>query len=195
MSFQRLFDFESALAQYTGAPYAVVTDCCTHALELCFRYDAVTECKITPYTYLSIPQLLTQLGIKYTYLDHAWQRWVGEYPFLNTRIWDSARKLQPGMYRTGQLQCLSFGHGKPLQIGRCGAILTDDADAYAWLSRARSDGRDLHIAPWELQKDFAQGYHYCPTLESCAIGLEKLQTINEEPKYYPYPDLRNINVR
>jgi len=37
MSFQKLFDFELALAEYTGAPYVVLTDGCTHALELCMR--------------------------------------------------------------------------------------------------------------------------------------------------------------
>jgi len=41
MSFKALFDFESALAEYTGAPYAVLTDGCTHAIELCMRYERV----------------------------------------------------------------------------------------------------------------------------------------------------------
>ena len=35
MSFRALFDFEAALADYTGAPHVVLTDGCTHALELC----------------------------------------------------------------------------------------------------------------------------------------------------------------
>ena len=30
---------EKNLAAFTGAPYAVATDCCTHALELCLRLD------------------------------------------------------------------------------------------------------------------------------------------------------------
>ena len=29
--------FEQELATFTGAPYVVTTDCCTHAIELCFR--------------------------------------------------------------------------------------------------------------------------------------------------------------
>ena len=94
MSFQTLFDFESALAEYTGAPYAVVTDGCTHALELCFRYDNIKETAFTPYTYLSIPMLMHHLGIKYEYhaTEHR-QQWVGEYKIEATRIWDSARRL------------------------------------------------------------------------------------------------------
>ena len=39
--FSTLFEFEQALADYTGAPYAVATDCCTHAIELCLRMDCV----------------------------------------------------------------------------------------------------------------------------------------------------------
>ena len=99
------------------------------------------------------------------------------------------------MYQAGQAQCISFGHRKPLQLGRGGAILTDDAELYEWASLARSDGRDLRISPWEQQQVFVQGYHYCPTLELCEQGLNKLSTTDTEPKYYQYPDLRKINVR
>jgi dTDP-4-amino-4,6-dideoxygalactose transaminase len=190
MSFKTLFDFEQALADYTGAPYAVVTDGCTHALELCFRIRRVKYCQLPARTYLSIPQLLTQLNIKYRLTD---EDWTGEYVFYNTNIWDSARRLEPGMYRPGQMQCLSFGYGKPLSIGKAGAILLDNKDEYETLSRMRSDGRDLHIAPWQDQLEFKQGYHYCPTLETCALGLEKLPLVDEKPKYIQYPDLRTID--
>lgn len=192
MSFKALFDFESALAEYTGAPYAVVTDGCTHALELCFRLDKITYTEFTAYTYLSIPQLARQLGIRYELKD---QTWSGEYQFGYTNIWDSARRLERGMYRQGHKQCLSFGHGKPLQLGKGGAILLDSEWEYQELSRMRSDGRDLHIHPWQNQASFTQGYHYCPTLELCAQGLELLPTI--EPKSQPgvYPDCRNISFK
>jgi len=193
MSFKTLFDFESALAEYTGAPYVILTDGCTHALELCFRHDNVEFCAFTPYTYLSILMLMRQLKIKYVFEDTG--PWTGEYRFRKTRIWDSARLLKKDMYRPGQVQCLSFGYGKPLQLGRVGAILTDDKDLYTWASRARSDGRDLALTPWEQQPVFAQGYHYCPTLEDCAQGVIKLPFVDQEPKYYQYPDLRNINVK
>ena len=188
MSFQALFDFEEALAAYTGAPYVVVTDGCTHALELCFRYERVRECQFTAYTYLSVPMMLRHLEIEYELLDQPWQ---GEYQFRNTRIWDSARRLEPGMYRPGAFQCLSFGWTKPLQLGKVGAILLDDAEAYQLFSRQRSDGRDLHI-PWQEEKDLILGWHYCPTLENCARGLELLP--KTEPQCQPgnYPDLRKI---
>lgn len=191
MSFQTLFNFESALAEYTGAPYVVVTDGCTHALELCFRLDKITYTEFTAYTYLSIPQLMHQLSIRYELKD---QPWTGEYQFGYTNIWDSARRLERDMYRQGHKQCLSFGYGKPLQLGKGGAILLDNESDYLCLSRMRSDGRDLRINPWQDQLVFEQGYHYCPTLELCASGLELLPTI--EPKSQPgvYPDCRKISI-
>jgi len=193
MSFETLFKFEEALAKYTGAPYVVVTDGCTHALELCFRHDRVEFCAFTPYTYLSILMLMKQLKIQYQFEDKG--PWIGEYRFRKTRIWDSARLLQPKMYQVGQVQCLSFGHGKPLPLGKGGAILTDDPELYAWASRARSDGRDLKIAPWEQQTVFEQGYHYCPTLELCETGLQQLPLVNTMTQLVTYPDLRKINLK
>ena len=191
MSFKSLFDFESALAEYTGAPYVVVTDGCTHAIELCMRYDEVKKTKFTAYTYLSVPMLMHHLDIDYEMLT---EKWSGEYQFYGTRIWDSARRLERNMYNSGTMQCLSFGWTKPLQLGKVGAILLDDADAYRTMSRQRSDGRDLHV-PWETETDLILGYHYCPTLELCAKGLELLPTVNEQPKYVQYPDCRNIRIK
>ena len=188
MSFNALFEFESALAEYTGAPYCVLTDGCTHGLELCFRHDKVEHTRFTAYTYLSVPMLMYHLGIRFELTN---EKWVGEYSFLNTRIWDSARRLERNMYRPGQFQCLSFGWSKPLQLGKVGAILLDDYEAYKKFSRQRSDGRDLHL-PWETETELILGYHYCPTLELCQKGLELLPDI--EPKSQPgvYPDCRKI---
>jgi dTDP-4-amino-4,6-dideoxygalactose transaminase len=193
--FDKISAFETALAQFTGAPYAVMTDCCTHAIELCMRYDNVKKCSFTPYTYLSIPMLMHKLAIEYQYLDHAWQRWVGEYPFQETRIWDSARRLESSMYRPGQMQCVSFGHDKPLPIGRGGAILLDDETAYQALLRMRYDGRDLTISPWVKQQEFRVGYHYRPTIEEAQRGLELLsQYQSQPPREVVYPDCRQISI-
>jgi dTDP-4-amino-4,6-dideoxygalactose transaminase len=196
--FDKILKFEQELAEFCGAPYAIMTDCCTHAIELCLRYDRVKQCEFTPYTYLSIPMLMHKLGIQYQYSDHAWQRWVGEYPFLNTRIWDSARRLERNMYRAGTMQCMSFGHGKPLHIGRGGAIILDDATAYDTIIRMRYDGRDLGISPWITQQEFKVGYHYKPTPEEAQQGLALLEGLRErcpEPYHVDYADLRTITIK
>ena len=198
MAFEKIKQFEETLAEFTGAPYVIMTDCCTHAIELCLRYDQIKSCEFTPYTYLSIPMLMHKLGIEYQYSDHQWQRWVGEYPFLNTRIWDSARRLERDMYRPNTMQCLSFGHGKTLHIGRGGAIILDDHTAYEEIIRMRYDGRDLNITPWQEQKEFQVGYHYKPTPEEAIQGLALLQGLKEqcpEPYYVAYPDLRTITIK
>jgi dTDP-4-amino-4,6-dideoxygalactose transaminase len=193
--FEKILEFETALAQFAGAPRAVMTDCCTHAIELCMRYDQVQTCKFTPYTYVSVPMTMHKLGIKYQYLDHEWQRWVGEYPFVETRIWDSARRLEANMYRAGQMQCVSFGHDKPLPIGRGGAILLDDETAYQALLRMRYDGRDLTVSPWVKQQEFRVGYHYRPTIEEAERGLELLsQYQSQPPREVVYPDCRQISI-
>jgi len=192
--FDKILKFETALAEFTGAPYAIMTDCCTHAIELCLRHDRVTEVVMTPYTYLSIPMTMHKLGIKYYYRE---EEWAGEYRFHGTRIWDSARRLEPEMYRPGMKQCLSFGHDKPLHIGRGGAILLDDQRTYEAMIRMRYDGRDLNISPWQTQKTFRVGYHYRPTPEEAMQGLALLEGLRYEcppVKAVQYPDLRLITI-
>ena len=199
-AFDKIFQFEQDLAEFTGAPYAIMTDCCTHAIELCLRHDRITECTFTPYTYISIPMTMHKLGIKYHYypdtLPHR-QQWVGEYKFEGTRIWDSARRLEQGMYRPGMMQCLSFGHDKPLHIGRGGAILLDDKKAYDDIVLMRYDGRNLNNIPWTNQKQFKVGYHYKPTPEEAEWGLALMKGIRVDkpvPKHVEYADLRQFTI-
>jgi len=195
--FDKILKFEQELAVYTGARYAVMTDCCTHAIELCLRYDRIKRCQFTPYTYISVPMTMHKLGIQYQYLDHDWQRWVGEYQFIGTRVWDSARRIEPNMYRPGQLQCLSFGHSKPLQVGRGGAILLDDTRAYNHIIQMRYDGRNLAVSPWQNQEIFAVGYHYRPTIEEAVLASALLKGLIDSPKspeFIEYPDLRKIKI-
>ena len=196
MAFDKILKFEQALAEYTGAPYAIMTDCCTHAIEMCLRHDRITEVAFTPFTYLSIPMTMHKLGIKYSYfpdtLPHR-QQWTGEYKFEGTRIWDSARRLEKNMYRPGQMQCLSFGHTKPLHIGRGGAILLDDKEAYDAIIRMRYDGRDLNISPWLDQKEFEVGYHYKPTPEEAVQGLALLEGLKEFPVKPVHVTYGNLN--
>lgn len=187
-------EFEQQLASFTGARYAIMTDCCTHAIELCLRYTGVKQCSFTAFTYLSIPMTMHKLNIDYSYLQEVW---TGEYQFHGTNVWDSARRLERNMFRSGMLQCLSFGFDKPLSIGRGGAILLDDTETYNDLLLSRYDGRNLQMQPWQEQKIFKLGYHYKPTIEEAVKGLEllKLLTVdNPRPKYVQYPDLRSLTI-
>lgn len=194
MDFNKITAFENAIAEFTGAPYVIMTDCCTHAIELCLRYDKVKSCKFTAYTYLSVPMTMHKLGIDYELIT---EKWIGEYQFYGTRIWDSARRLEKNMYNSGTMQCVSFGYTKPLSIGRGGAILLDDEQAYKTMLAQRYDGRELNITPWETQKEFKVGYHYKPTIEEAVQGLALLQGVKDlkpKPVHVEYPDCRLIKI-
>ena len=191
--FDAIRDFENALSDYTGAPYVITTDCCTHAIELCFRYKKYNSVTVPKHTYLSVPMVFHKLNIPYTLID---QSWNNEYNFGFTNIWDSARKLSINMYKNGQIQCLSFGRTKPLEIGRGGAILLDDVDMYRWLKMAAYDGRDLSFVPWEKQQTFQVGYHYMMRPEECVVGINKINNDEITHNYnHNYPDLSKIAIK
>jgi dTDP-4-amino-4,6-dideoxygalactose transaminase len=186
---------ESELAKFTGAPYVVATDCCTHALEICLIYDKVKKLSSTCYTYLSVPMTFVKLKIKYTLED---EHWLGEYNLKGTRIWDSARLLHPKMYRKGQLQCLSFGNGKPLDNKRGGAILCNSKKEYNLLKRMSNDGRDPSFKIWPDQKNFQLGFHYNMAYEH-AESISRLLTKYKKrsshlPKIAKYYDCRKIKI-
>lgn len=194
LSYNTLKEFEQALSEYTGAPYVVLTDCCTHAIELCFRYKNPGPVTCAAHTYLSIPMMLHKLGVPF-YYDHA--PWQYEYRLAPSNIWDSARGLDEGMYRAGALQCLSFGNSKRLELQAGGAILTNNKQDYVALKRMAYDGRDLDIVPWENQKSFDVGYHYNMRLETAQLGINMLKNGNlksRESQLVEYPDCSKLNI-
>ena len=188
--------FENKLAKFTGAPYVVTTDCCTHAIELCFRLLEIKETRFTAFTYISVPMTMELLGVDYQLSGTSWK---DEYSFLGTPVWDSARCLKPGMYREKQYQCLSFGHGKPLDNVRGGAILLDNEEHYRQLKMMSYDGRDPSYKNWIDQKVFTQGFHYMMRYEECesaTLLLDNYISAGEfEHPYKPYPDVRDIEIR
>ncbi len=186
---------EKQLAKFTGAPFVVATDCCTHSIELCLRHDKVKKLTSSCYTYLSVPMTFHKCHINYDFTD---ERWIGEYNFGHTRIWDSARLLHPNMHRKGQLQCLSFGNGKPLDNKRGGAILCNNINEYNSLKAMSYDGRNFKSNNWEDQKNFNIGYHYNMPYEHATqiLGLLKIYKNKDShlPKIVEYPDCRKIKI-
>jgi len=189
-------NFESKLAKFTGAPYVVSTDCCTHAIELCFRLLEIKTCRFSAFTYISVPMTMELLGVEY---ELSSTNWYEEYQFLGTPVWDSARCLKPNMYRQRQYQCLSFGHSKPLDNVRGGAILLDSEEHYKQLKMMSYDGRDLSHDNWIDQKVFKQGFHYMMRYEECESATLLLDNYisagDFEHKYKPYPDVRDIQIK
>lgn len=194
--FQAILDFEEAIANYTGAPYCVTTDCCTHSIEIAFRLAHNNSPVSFPArTYLSVPMTMHKLGIDYELTDETWR---GSYQFKGSKIWDCARQFEPNMYTSGSVQCISFGMSKPLQIGLGGCLLTDDKNLYEQASRMRYDGRDIfNYSPWVSQKEFTVGYHYYLRPEECVIGLNLLAERKFTPqldKHFDYPNCKEILI-
>ena len=187
--------FENKLAEFTGAPYVVTTDCCTHAIELCFRLLQIKTCRFSAHTYISVPMTMKLLGVEY---ELSMTPWKDEYQFLGTPVWDSARCLKPNMYRHRQYQCLSFGHSKPLDNVRGGAILLDNEEHYRQLKMMCYDGRDPAHDRWTDQKVFTQGFHYMMRHEECDSATLLLENYisagNFEHRYKPYPDVSDIEI-
>ena len=188
--------FESRLAEFTGAPYVVSTDCCTHAIELCFRLLEIKTCRFSAHTYISVPMTMKLLGVDY---ELSMTPWKEEYQFLGTPVWDSARCLKPNMYRQRQYQCLSFGHSKPLDNVRGGAILLDNEEHYKQLKIMSYDGRDPTHERWADQKVFTLGFHYMMRYEECESATrlldEYISAGDYEHTYKPYPDVSEIQIK
>jgi dTDP-4-amino-4,6-dideoxygalactose transaminase len=194
MSFEVVKEFENKIAQFYGSPYAVATDCCTHAIELCLRVEPVSAMTCPTNTYPSIPMTLEKLGIRWYWGEEKWQNY---YYLGNTRIIDAAVYWKENSYLTGTLMCLSFQFQKHLSLGRGGAILCDDENTYNKLKAMGYDGRQPNI-PWKDQDIKHIGYHYYMTPETAQLGLDKLPSaIKTVPKKWTsedYPDLRNMTV-
>lgn len=170
--------FEKAIADYCGSKYAVAVDSCSAAifLSLMFvkhKFGTLNEVTIPNRTYPSVPCGIIHAGGKVKFEDVAWE---GEYELRPWFIWDAALRFKRNMYRGG-FQCLSFHVRKHIPIGRGGAILTNDKEAYEWLKRARFDGRN----PVPLQEDDFTMLGWNCYLEpmNAARGLQLLQALGD----------------
>jgi dTDP-4-amino-4,6-dideoxygalactose transaminase len=192
--FDKVTEFENAIAEFYGAPYAIATDCCTHAIELCLRLTNPSNVACPKNTYLSVPMTLEKLGISWKFIDVQWQDY---YYLTNTNIIDAAVYWQEGGFQKGYFNCLSFQFKKHLNLGRGGMILTDNYEDAIQLKKMSYDGRIPNI-PWMDQDVDTLGYHYYMTPETAQLGLDKLeQAKNTVPRnwtYKDYPDISTMKV-
>lgn len=198
--FKAVSDFEDALCEYTGAPYAVTVSSCTMALLLAvkwhlteFNYPSSIRISVPKRTYVSVPMSIIHAGGKVEFRNEKWSAW---YKLEPLPVWDSARYFTSDMYMTGQMICLSFHMTKTLGDTQGGAILLDNEEAYKWLKRMRFDGRTEGIPP---NKDSFQeiGYHCYMSPDVAARLLHKLSVLpmeNDPLPNSPYPDLSKFEV-
>jgi len=186
-------DFESVIASYTGARYAVAVDSCTNALLLACAYRKVDVVDLPRYTYVGVAHSIINAGGRIKFVD---SQWVGMYRLAPYPIYDAARHFTSGMYIPGTLMALSFHWTKHLGIGQGGALLCDDKEAMAWLKRARFDGRTEGVAP-QNDKFTHRGWHVLMSPTTAAQGLLLMSAIKEHNEPLPwgpgtdsdYPDL------
>jgi dTDP-4-amino-4,6-dideoxygalactose transaminase len=186
--------FEIEIAKFFGSPYAVATDCCTHAIELCLRLKNIKKTTCPSRTYISVPMTLKKLGITWKWQDISWQ----DYYFLGkTNIVDAAVLWKENSYIPGTLMCLSFQFQKTLSLGRGGAILCEDYNEYTMLKKMSHDGRIPNVL-WKEQDIDILGYHYYMTIDTAQLGLDKLPTAKTAtPRLWnqdDYPYLPNLTV-
>ena len=181
--------FEDELCNYTGARYAVCVDSCTNAIFLCCKYLKVESVTIPRKTYLSVPQAIINASGNVNLEDI---KWKGQYQLKPYPIFDSALRFSSNMYVSGTFVCLSFHYKKHLPIGKGGAILTDDYEAYNWLKKIRYEGRS-ETSYWNDTINEV-GYNMYMTPCEAAIGLSLMQNMNTHNEdLYEKDDYRNLD--
>lgn len=190
--FNKVTEFEKIIAEFYNADYAVATDSCTHAIELCLRIAKPKHTSCPKNTYLSIPMTLEKLNLNWQFNNSQWK----EYYYLeNTKIIDAAVLWRKNSYIPGTLMCLSFQYQKHLSLGRGGMILLDDESMYRDLVKLSYDGRDRGV-PWIDQAIDSIGYHYYMTPETAILGLKKFKVASKNPSkeksFLDYPDLSKL---
>jgi len=189
MSFDKVIQFENKISKFFGSKYAVATDSCTHAIELCIRLKKIKKIIVPKRTYASIPMLAKKLNLKLAFDDIHWNDY---YYLRDTNIIDAAVLWKKNSYISGTLMCLSFQYQKHLNLGRGGMILLDNSYEYKSLVRMSYDGRERGI-PWRNQNIKSIGYHYYLTPEAAEMGLKIFEKVkNKKPKQWTsldYPDL------
>ena len=187
-------EFEREISDFFGSPYAIATDSCTHALELCLRYEGYTKITIPVRTYISVPFTAMKLGLEWEWREEDWKDY---YYIGNTNVVDAAVLWENNSYIPGTYMCVSFQFKKHLNLGRGGIILLDNKRAYDALSKMVYDGRS-DDAPWANQDISTIGYHYYMTPETAQLGLNKLKqckgTIPERWDQSNYPYLPSMSV-
>jgi dTDP-4-amino-4,6-dideoxygalactose transaminase len=186
-------DFEKAIADYTGAADAVTCTSCTLGLLMALalfrcRYG-VQAVEIPRFTYVGVGMSILNAGHHIAFRDEDWR---GEYRMVPFPLWDSARRFTSGMHKPGQMEVVSFHWGKILGLSQGGAILTDDADAAAWLRRARFDGRTEGVHPRDDVFDVV-GFHGYLSPEVSAHGLMKLALLPRHNADLPPSDYSDLS--
>jgi dTDP-4-amino-4,6-dideoxygalactose transaminase len=193
VDFNTVTEFESKIAEFFGAPYAVAVDSCTHGIELCLRYTKAKKITCPKHTYLSVPMLADKLNIELFWTNEDWQ----DFYKVTEEIYDAAVYWSKNGYIFNKFMCISFQFKKHLNLGRGGIILCTTKGEAITLKKMAYDGRIPNV-PWREQDVEMIGYHYYMEPEKAALGLDKLDdAIKREPRVWKisdWPDISKFKV-
>jgi dTDP-4-amino-4,6-dideoxygalactose transaminase len=123
------------------------------------------------------------------------------YQLKGSNVWDSALSFTADMYKPGSHICVSFtGPYKHLKLGKGGAIITDDYEAYKWFKRARYSGRNECSYHEDNLDMLGWNFYMMPELASRGLLLmNQFYKVDGMPKHnedleLPYPDLSKFEV-
>lgn len=196
-------EFENILSKYTGAPFAVALDNESNALFLSLVYEGIRGkvIEIPSNTYPSVPCAIIHAGGLVRFNKSEGSTLRGAYRLFPTNVWDSALRFSTGMYIKGSLMCLSFtGPNKHLKLGKGGAILTDNKEAYHWFRRTRFNGRrecSYHEDNFDM---LGWNFYMPPMIASLGVLLMgQFYDMSGNPKHnedieLPYPDLSQFPI-
>lgn len=188
-------EFEKRLCDYTGSPYAVAIDNCSNALFLCLKFLNVGTVKLPAHTYPSVPCEVIHAGGKVEFYSSP-EYLTGMYRLEPYPIWDCSLEFTCDMYIPGNLMCLSFtGPYKQLKLGKGGAILTDNEQAYKWFKKARFSGRNE--CSYLEDRFTSLGWNFYMMPEIAAKGIQLMdqfypdgQKKGNPPLSHKYPNLK-----
>lgn len=194
--------FEELVASYTGSPYCVALDNGSNAIFLALKYNDVVgkEVEIPCHTYPSVPCEIIHAGGIPKFINSPFTV-TGAYRLAPTNVYDSALRFTNNMYIPNSFMCLSFtGPYKHLKLGKAGAILTDDKDAYEWFKRARFSGRRECSYHEDTLDQLGWNFYLLP--EIAARGLHMMtqfydisgNPISNDDLELPYPDLSRFKI-
>lgn len=200
-AFRVVDDFEAALCEFTGAPFAVTVDSCTNAIFLSLlwgkrlyrgKLEVLTTVSLPTHTYVGVAQAVRNAGYQPKWTD---EKWVDFYRLAPFPLWDAAKCFDRGMYAfeafgKSPMVCVSFQAAKTLPVGRGGAILHDSVEADRWLRAARFDGRTAG-APYSDASYQVPGFHMYMSPPDAARGLWLLTYLedNDQGDWTEYPNL------
>jgi dTDP-4-amino-4,6-dideoxygalactose transaminase len=199
-------EFEKKLSEYTGAPYVVTVDNQSNALFLALEYENIKGKRISipSRTYPSVPCEIIHAGGTVNFEPVDGETIKGAYQLKPTKVWDSALRFTSNMYLPNTHMCVSFtGPYKHLKLGKGGAILTDDLEAYKWFKKARFSGRDecsYHEDDFDNNPVIGWNFYMMPEISARGLLLitqfydSEGNAIENKDLELPYPDLSKFKI-